>query len=276
VKANKSTIFYILLVVLVFVVPMRSIWRSTALVALLLYPLALSRLKLWTYRLARGGSYDKALRFDHILGFMPFYGDSLEGSILFNAGKYAEARTFLKPLAFDKQGEPRLTSTSLYLYTLALTNDDRAEDALPLLEAAARVPASSNSMRVALAGCLLTLGKDPYRACALLEDVLARDPVPAYEKNADQARRLARYAWALAACGRRDEAEAQLKDAFAGSFSLTKSDQAGIKYFAGQAWRMMGEKEKSRTAFNEAIALAPDGSTAMSARKGLAKLEGVA
>jgi hypothetical protein len=39
---------------------------------------------------------------------------------------------------------------------------------------------------------------------------------------------------------------------------------------------MMGEKEKSRTAFNEAIALAPDGSTAMSARKGLAKLEGVA
>jgi len=47
-------------------------------------PLALSRLKLWTYRLARGGSYDKALRFDHILGFMPFYGDSLEGSILFN------------------------------------------------------------------------------------------------------------------------------------------------------------------------------------------------
>jgi hypothetical protein len=180
VKANKSTIFYILLVVLVFVAPMRSIWRSTALVALLLYPLALSRLKLWTYRLARGGSYDKALRFDHILGFMPFYGDSLEGSILFNAGKYAEARTFLKPLAFDKQGEPRLTSTSLYLYTLALTNDDRAEDALPLLEAAARVPASSNSMRVALAGCLLTLGKDPYRACALLEDVLARDPVPAY------------------------------------------------------------------------------------------------
>jgi tetratricopeptide (TPR) repeat protein len=273
VKANKSTILYILILIMAFALtPRRGPWRVVAVVAVLLYPTGLGRVKLWTYRLARGGKYDQALRFDRIIRFLPFYGDSLEGSILFNAGKYTEARVFLKPLAFDKHGEPRLTSRALYLYTLALTNDDCAEEALPLLEASARVPEARLTVRVALVGCLLTLGKDPFRACALMEDVLAKEPVPVYEKNADQARRLARYAWALAACGRRDEAEAQLKEAFAGSFSLTKSDQAGIKYFAGQSWRMLGEKEKSRAAFNEAIALAPDGSTAMSARKGLAKL----
>jgi tetratricopeptide (TPR) repeat protein len=273
VKANKSAILYLLIIVLVFALPMRPVARAAGFVAVLLYPTALSRLKRWIYRLARSGAYDQALRFDSILRFMPFYGNSLKGSILFNAGRYAEARTFLKPLAFDQRGEPRLTNTALYLYALALTNDDRAEEALPLLEAAARMPKARLTMRVALVGCLLTLGKDPFRACALMEDVLAREPVPTYEKNADQARRLARYAWALGACGRRDEAETQLIEASAGSFSLAKSDQAGIKYFAGQAWRMLGEKEKSRTAFNEAIVLSPNGSTAMSARKGLAKLE---
>jgi tetratricopeptide (TPR) repeat protein len=233
----------------------------------------LKALKLWTYRLARSGQYEKALRLNRLWRFLPLYGDSLEGSILFNAGRYREARDFLLPQAFDRFGHPRIETTALYLYALSLTNDGKAEEALPLLEAAIQGPKPRATFRVALAGCLLTVGKDAERARELMEQVIAKEPIPAYGKNADQARRLARYAWALAGCGRRDEAETQLKEAFAGSFSLKVADRAGIQYFAGQTWRLLGDNEKSRAAFNEAIALSPDGSTAMSARTGLAKLD---
>jgi len=243
--------------------------------ACVLYPTAVARLKLWTYRLARGGQFDRALRLNRAWRrFIPLYGESLEGSILFNAGRYREARELLMPLAFDRFGNPRIESTALYTYTLALTNDGLAAEARPLLEAAVDGPHPRSSFQVALAGCLLTLDKDPERACALMEQVLAKEPIPEYGKNADQARRLARYAWALAGCGKREEAEAQIKAAFAGSFSLKPSDRAGLQYFAGQAWRVLGENDKSRAAFHEAIALSPDGSTAMSARTGLAKLDG--
>jgi tetratricopeptide (TPR) repeat protein len=238
------------------------------------YPIAVARLKFWTYRLARGGQFDKALRLNRAWRqFIPLYGESLEGSILFNAGRYPEARELLMPLAFDQFGNPLIESTALYTYTLALTNDGLAAEARPLLEAAVDGPRPRSSFQVALAGCLLTLDKEPERARALMEQVLASEPVPEYGKNADQARRLARYAWALAGCGKREEAEAQINAAFAGAFSLKASDRAGLQYFAGQAWRVLGEKEKSRAAFHEAIALSPDGSTAMSARTGLAKLD---
>jgi len=93
-----------------------------------------------------------------------------------------------------------------------------------------------------------------------------------YEARADQMRRLGRYAYALAACGRRQEAEAKLQEAFAGARDFRSGDLAGVQYFAGEAWRTMGETAKARAAFKDAMRLSPTGVSFMSAKKGLAKL----
>jgi len=198
----------------------------------------------------------------------------LEGSILFNAGRYPEARTFIRPFAFDEQGMPKLSSTALYTYALALENDGMEAEAQKLLEAAVRVPQRTAGFHVALATCLLSQKKDSERARELLETALATTDVrpSSSGQNADYARRLGRYAWALAACGRRDDTEAQLKKAFAGSGRLKERDLAGLHYFAGEAWRSLGEWKKARTAFEEALRLSPDGSAATSAQKAMAKM----
>jgi tetratricopeptide (TPR) repeat protein len=97
-------------------------------------------------------------------------------------------------------------------------------------------------------------------------------PMPAYEQNADHVRRLGRYAWALAAAGRREEAEAQLNKAFAGSGGLKERDLAGVHYYAGEAWRSLGEWKKARAAFEEAMRLSPDGPATTGSQKALAKM----
>lgn len=235
---------------------------------------ALTKLKIWIHGLARQGEFDRAIQMDRRFSRIPGYGTPLEGSILFNAGRYPEARAFIKPFAFDAQGQPKLTDMGLYTYALALENDGMEAEAQKLLEAAVQVPQHTASFHVALATCLLSQKKDAERARELMEVALATTDTQttAYGRNADYVRRLGRYAWALAACGRREDAEAQLKKAFAGSKGLKDRDLAGLHYFTGEAWRSLGEWKKAQAAFNEALRLSPDGSAATSAKKALAKL----
>jgi hypothetical protein len=241
---------------------------------LIVWGVALTKLRRWTYGLARQGEFDRAIQMDRRLARIPGYGTPLEGPILFNAGRYPEARAVVKPFAFDEQGQPRLTSTELYTYALALENDGLEAEAQKLLEAAVQVPQRTAGFHVALATCLLSQKKDANRACELMEQALAAgdQQVSSYGRNSDHAMRLGRYAWALAACGRRQEAEARLQEAFAGSAALKDRDLAGVQYFAGEAWRALGEWKKAWAAFDEALRLSPDGSAATSTRKALAKM----
>ncbi len=236
-----------------------------------LYVLLISRVKRWIYNLGHGGNFDRALRLNRFWSKLPFYGSSLEGPILFNAGRYSEALEYLRPLAFDRQGKPRLTSIELYTYAISLVNSGREAEAQILLEEACRVPQKGNTLQVALATCLLTQNKEPERACKLLEQSLA-------EANslsrADLAKRIARYAYALGACGRRPDAEEQIQKALAMGAALKPDDQAGVDYFVGEAWRALGETTKARAAFQEAVTLRPDGVTALSVQKALAKMDG--
>ncbi|MGA3079810.1 MAG: tetratricopeptide repeat protein [Terracidiphilus sp.] len=71
---------------------------------------------------------------------------------------------------------------------------------------------------------------------------------------------------------RREEAEAQLKKAFADSTGLRDRDLAGLHYFAGEAWRSLGEWKKARAAFEEALRLSPDGPAATGTQKALTKM----
>jgi len=135
------------------------------------------------------------------------------------------------------------------------------------------VPVSKNpdAMRVALATCLLAQNKEPERACKLLEQTQGTTQgVP----RADLARRIGRYAWALGACNRRPEAEAKIQEALAKAQGLPDADVAGVHYFVGEAWRALGETTKAREAFQEAVTLRPDGVTALSVEKALAKMDG--
>jgi hypothetical protein len=241
---------------------------------LIIWGVALSKMKRWTYDLTRRGEFDKAIQMDRRLSRIPGYGTPLEGTILFNAGRYAEARAFMKPFAFDEQGQPKLTGMGIYTYALALENDGMEAEAQKLLEAAVQVPQRTAGFHVALATCLLTQKKEAQRACELMETALATKDLQGtgYGRNADYVRRLGRYAWALAACGRRQEAEAKIQEALAGSNGLKARDLAGVHYFAGEAWRSLGEWKKARAAFDETLRLSPDGSGAIEAKKALAKM----
>jgi tetratricopeptide (TPR) repeat protein len=240
-------------------------------VASVLYILAVSRLKRWIYQVGHGGDFERALRLNKTWSRLPFYGSSFEGIILFNAGRYSEARESLKPMAFDAHGAPRLATTELYAYALALENDGHEQEAQELLEAALPVSKKPDAMQVALATCLLAQNKEPERACKLLEQTQGTTQgVP----RADLARRIGRYAWALGACNRRPEAEAAIQEALAKAQGLPEADAAGAHYFVGEAWRALGDTTKAREAFQEALALRHDGVTALSVEKALAKMDG--
>jgi tetratricopeptide (TPR) repeat protein len=239
-----------------------------------LWAWGVNRIKQHIYVLGNRGQYDRALRLDRFWSATPLYGSPLAGSILFNAGRYREAQAYLKPLAFDAQGNPRLTSVELYTYALALVNDDRTAEAQGLLEAAAQASPNPGPLQVALATCLLSQGKDPQRACGLLETAMAgpQKEASTYMGRADQARRIARYAWALAAAGRRNEAQAKIDEALAMGNDLRPEDAAGVQYFVGEAWQALGDRVKAMAAYDQAITLRPDGVTALSVRKAMAKM----
>lgn len=79
-------------------------------------------------------------------------------------------------------------------------------------------------------------------------------------------------AWALAACGRREEAETRLQEAFVESNSFSKDDLAGLLNSKGSALQALGDSERSRAAFQQALAVFPYGSITIFARRELAKL----
>jgi tetratricopeptide (TPR) repeat protein len=241
---------------------------------LYLVAFALRRLRLWIYTVAHRGEFDRAMRLNRLAMQIPGYGGSLEGPLLFNAGKYSEALAFLKPLAFDGRGNPRFKSTDFYTYCLALNNAGKPADAEKLLDAAIRELPQADVLKVALASCLLTQEKDADRACSLLEEAMAapHSRMPGYQKSADEARRTARYAWALASAGRSQQANEKIQQAMTEGADLQPADRAGVLYFVGEAWRMLGHVTEARNAFNEVMRISPEGVTALSARKGLAKL----
>ena len=261
----------------VLMLPVNRLWKRTLFRAeawvIPVYLLAVRRIKTRVYRTGHKGDCDEALRMDRFWSAVPFYGSSLRGSILFNAGRYREAQAFLKPLAFDAHGQPRLASFELYSYALALVNDNRAAEAQPLLEAAAAAAPDNDSLKVALASCLLTQDKEPERAARLLEEVVnsPRRGRQGAESAADDAARIARYAWALAACGRRQEAQSRIDQALQLALNLRPDDAAGVQYFIGEAWRVMGENAKAQAAYDEAVRLQPTGVISLSVQKALAK-----
>jgi tetratricopeptide (TPR) repeat protein len=225
--------------------------------------------------LVRRGKYDLALRLNRLFFWTPGNNSSTEGWILIMAGRYAEARAYLKPVAFDEKGHPRLTSVEFFLYTLVLSIEGEEATAEMLYEAAIHVPQKTGDFHFGLADCLLTQKKDPDRARKLVECVLAGIPVNPHstQQRANRAQMIAFHAWALASNGWRTEAELRLQEAMASSSGIGKCSLAALQLPVGDTWLALGEREKARDSFRRAIRLFPFGDIAMRAQKKLAALD---
>ena len=247
---------------------------AAVIVAMLLYPLPLIRMKREAVASATQGDYDEALRISRKWLRTGTYGRKFQGWIMLVAGRYGEAAELLKDSAFDEADRPRLKSEYFYYYAIALMEEKKYSEAQRLLEAAVLASKNGDYLRFSLAECLLSQNKQAERALELVEQVrgdLNRVPLPKQDRL-----RLARCdvigAWALAACGRREEALAKIDEAFAHSGSFGKDDLASLLNSKGVALEALGDGGGARASFQQSLAVFPYGSVAMSAREGLAKL----
>jgi tetratricopeptide (TPR) repeat protein len=226
-------------------------------------------------RLVSRGKFEWALRLNRLLFWTPGSNNSTEGWILVMAGRYEEARAYLKPLAFNAKGHALLTSQEFYLYTLALSIEGDHAAAEMLFDAAINVPQTQGNFHFGLAECLLTQQKDSNRARTLVETVLAGYPANprTNQQRANRAQILAFHAWALASDGWTQEAELRLQKAFACSDGIDKCSLAAMHLPIGHTWLALGDRGRARTCFQEALTLFPFGDIAIRARKNLAELE---
>jgi len=230
---------------------------------------------LMTVTLVRRGQYDLALKLSRIFFWALGNTHATQGWVLVMAGRYEEAKHYLKPLAFDKDGHPRLTSQEFFLYTLALAMEGEYATAEMLYEAAVNVPQKTGDFHFGLADCLLTEKKDPERARKLVESVLAGFPThpSSNRQRANRAQMLAFHAWTLASNGWRSDAEQRLKEATESCSGADKCSLAALQLPVGDTWLTLGEADKARDAFKTALNVFPFGDVAVRARRKLAELD---
>lgn len=240
---------------------------------LLILP-AISFSRRLTIKRAIRGHYQQALRLNRWFLLLPLYGGSLEGWILLEAGRYTEAEAVTRLKAFDESGNPRLTSWQLYYHAMALSHQGKWKSSQDLLERAIRVQDEIGHFHLGLADCLLEHNIDAERARELVERVQSAWAASSTSrgKAEKKSQRIGRHAWALARCSRRADAKERLQEAFAMSNGFESRDNAWLQYYAGETWRAVGEMEKARSAFQEALRAFPHGGVSLRSQKGLAEL----
>jgi tetratricopeptide (TPR) repeat protein len=249
------------------------LWITLASAILLLPATAIAGLL--PVRLVEHGKFDLALRLNRLFFWTRGNTRSTEGWILIMAGRYAQARTYLKPLAFDKKGHPRLTTQEFFLYALALSLDGEDATAEMLYEAAVNVPQQTGDFHFGLADCLLTQKKETDRARQLVECVLAGYPANprSAQQRANRAQMVAFHAWSLASNGWCDAAGTRLQEALAASSGLNKYSRAALQLPVGDTWLALGDSQKAQAAYRTALNIFPYGDIAIRAQKKLAILE---
>lgn len=258
---------------------LRWLFLIAPIAAILLYPLPIMWMKRKAIAAAGLGDYDEALRISRRWLRTETYGRKFQGWIMLAAGRYSDALELLKDSAFDEMGHPLLKSQYLYYYATALMSQEKYSEAQPLLEAAVLASQKKGDyLRFSLAECLLSQNKEASRALDLVEQVRVNLSGKSHSNSHSNPHRLrlaqcnAIGAWALAACGRQEEAETRLQEAFAESDSFSKEEIAGLLNSKGSSLQALGDSERSSAAFQQTLAVFPHGSIAMFARRELAKL----
>lgn len=223
------------------------------------------------------GRYGLALWLSNLMLLSPTERRKDRGWIFLAAGRFKEAQQALRPLAFDRDGKPNLTSYALYFYATALMDDGEEQAAEKLLEAAVQAPQETKVFHFGLADCLLTQGKDPERARRLAEEV-RMDPLRRYTPDRQFYLRrqcVALEAWSLALEGRRESCMETLHSALDGCERLNARDLAGLLHLKGVTLAALGEREEARNALREALAKCSNGWAGVMVRRSLAELEDV-
>lgn len=242
---------------------------------ILLYPIPIMRMKQKAIAAATLGDYEEALRISRKWLGTATYGPKFQGWIMLAAGRYSEALKLLKEGAFDEKGRPLLNSQYLHYYAIALMSEERYSEAQRLLEeAVVACQKNGDYLRFSLAECLLSQNKEAERALRLVDEGRARLTKKGHSKSGSLVLAQCNVirAWALAGCGRREEANTALEEAFAESESFSKDDLAGLLNSKGSACQALGDSERARKAFQESLAVFPHGSHSVDARTGLAEL----
>jgi hypothetical protein len=149
---------------IVFSLTYVSIW-----LVLFLWVFAIQMTRQATIQLALEGLYEDALRLNRYFFWLPSYGRSLKCWILLEAGRYSDLLATTKPRAFDRCGQPKVTSSQLYYHAMALSYQGQGERAQELFEAAYRLVPEAGYVHDGLADCLLEQNKDPEHARALFD-----------------------------------------------------------------------------------------------------------
>jgi len=221
------------------------------------------------------GNYDLALGLNRWRLWLPLFAGSLEGWILLEAGKYAEAEAATKRRCFDARGNPRLTSWQLYYHAMALSHQGKWNPAQDLLESAIQASKKVGVFHLGLADCLLEHDKHPEGALKLLYRLEA-EPYPSLEtgRGAEKrACRIGRQAWALARCSRSEEALQMLQNMFAKSAGFRPRTKAWLHYYAAETWLALGNSDKARSSAEEGFALFSQGQIRLCLQATMAKLD---
>lgn len=278
VRENRINSLSIFILAMAFLHPHGLVYYLALSALLVVVMQVLTRRYGWIIELTMRGHYNFALWLNRLTFWIPGSGGSIKGWILGEAGLYAEALAFYKPEAFDANGLPLLTDWNLYLYAFTLLSGDDESAARELFEAAVlenQVQLKSY-FSLGLADCLLTQKQEPDRARALIEQAIIdrSSSNPTARSNADAAHLKALHAYAVAACGQREEALILLREATTVSAVLRKRDLAALRQIEGLTWQALGDLGPSRIAFEDALALHPHGDIALRARKKLKELAG--
>lgn len=229
-------------------------------------------LPLW---LVRRGHYGLALQANRLLFWAVGHTPSMEGWILSLAGRYSEARNYLRPLAFDRQGQPRLTSPELFLYAMVLSIEGEDAQAEELFEAAIQNPQATGDFHFGLAELLLTRKDGSERARELVEAVLAGYPAhpQSIQLRSTRSQMLAFHSWALAASGNRGQAEMRVQEAAKSAPKTGNLNRALIEIPIGDTWAALGEREKARASYHSALVQFPTGDVGARARRKMSQLD---
>ena len=255
--------------------PLKMLLWFAPIAAILLFPFPIMAMKRKAVALAMRGDYEGALSIGRNWLRSDVYGRKFQGWVMLEAGRYSEALALLRPVAFDSKGRPQTKNISLYFYAIALMNEDKEAEAQQLLETAVSVPQKTDYFSFALADCLLSHKKEVPRAREIIEQILAKLRL---KQNPAGQREFfvqctAVHAWALASCGRHEEAEARLREVSDESIGFKARDKAGLWHLAGVTWQVLGDRENARAAFQTALTLHPFGDNALRARKKLSDMD---
>jgi tetratricopeptide (TPR) repeat protein len=199
------------------------------------------------------------------------------GWLLLLAGRWVEAEKHWRDFIQEHQNAGfTIVSSALINLAASLAGQGHYDEAKPLLEAAVKIRPEYGVVYRELGQWYLENHESPQRALELSEMALHFTKKPRFT-FAGQAfswlATLASHAFALAANGKEAEARAYLERAFTEIQDRDVFTEGFLRLYAGRVYAALGEAQKAKAYYQEAMALHPSYSVHPMAVKALQELD---